>query len=277
MKHQYVMQATFDLHEWPDCKKENDGTADITWYMKVFSSETLAIVKDTDKEDREKALKASWEANEPGRAEKAKKARAKFMLQERLRNGETLNEEEMALVKEVRERIRKKDEVVPDPKAAKAPPAKGAPAKGAPPAKADASKAPVAKQEEDEKAKRILPEPSQHVNLEIKSFLLHFKSDRLIHIACDNKPVEARKRGEEEKVQLIEQRTKERDVALKEIDIETQARENNKEVREKMKQEVFGGIEKERGEFKEKMSSIMSERNKYRDLIATRKEKDRAL
>jgi len=29
--------------------------------MKLFSSETLGIVKDTDKEDREKALKASWE------------------------------------------------------------------------------------------------------------------------------------------------------------------------------------------------------------------------
>lgn len=80
MKHQYVLQATFDLNEWPDCKKENDSTADLSWYMKVFSSETLAIVKDTDKEDREKALKASWEANEPGRAEKAKKARAKFVL-----------------------------------------------------------------------------------------------------------------------------------------------------------------------------------------------------
>lgn len=153
------MQATFDLHEWPDCKKDNECTADITWYMKVFSSETLAIVKDTDKEDREKALKASWEANEPGRAEKAKKARAKFVLQERLRKGETLTEEEMSVVKEVRERIRKKDEVIPDPKAAKAAPAKGAPAKGAPPAKADNSKAPAAKTEEDEKAKRILPEP----------------------------------------------------------------------------------------------------------------------
>ena len=35
--------------------------------MKVFSSETLAIVKDTDKEDREKALKVSWESNEAGR------------------------------------------------------------------------------------------------------------------------------------------------------------------------------------------------------------------
>jgi putative cell wall-binding protein len=28
--------------------------------MMIFSSETLAIIKDTDKEDREKALKAFW-------------------------------------------------------------------------------------------------------------------------------------------------------------------------------------------------------------------------
>ena len=82
------MQATFDLHEWPECKTENEFTSEITWYMKVFSSETLAIVKDTDKEDKEKALKASWEANEPGRAEKAKRSRLKFVLQERLRKGE---------------------------------------------------------------------------------------------------------------------------------------------------------------------------------------------
>lgn len=82
------MQATFDLNEWPECKTENEGTQEVTWYMKVFSSETLAIIKDTDKEDREKALKASWETNEPGRAEKAKRARAKFLLQEKLRKGE---------------------------------------------------------------------------------------------------------------------------------------------------------------------------------------------
>lgn len=149
--------------------------------MKVFSSETLAIIKDTDKEDREKALKASWEAAEAGRAEKAKKSRQKYVLQERLRKGEQLTEEEMAIVKEVRERIRKKDEVIPDPKAAKAPPGKGAPAKGGPPAKDDKAKAPApGGKEEEEKNKRILPEPHHHVNNEIREFLIHFKSDRLI-------------------------------------------------------------------------------------------------
>lgn len=60
-KHQYVIQALFDLYEWPDCKNENPNSADVSWHLKIYSSETLAIVKDTDKEDREKALKASWE------------------------------------------------------------------------------------------------------------------------------------------------------------------------------------------------------------------------
>jgi hypothetical protein len=48
-------------------------------------------------------------------------------------------------------------------------------------------------------------------------------------------------------------------------------------VREKMKQEVFTSLEKERTEFKEKMNTVIIERNKYREMISTRKDKDRAL
>lgn len=48
--------------------------------IKVYSSETLALIQDTDKEDREKELKSSWEAEEPGRAEKAKLSRTKFLI-----------------------------------------------------------------------------------------------------------------------------------------------------------------------------------------------------
>lgn len=46
----------------------------------MYSSETVALIKDTDKEDREKALKVSWETEEPGRAEKAKLSRQKFVI-----------------------------------------------------------------------------------------------------------------------------------------------------------------------------------------------------
>jgi len=42
----------------------------------------------------------------------------------------------------------------------------------------------------------------------------------LIQITCDNKLLQARKRGEEEKVLLIEQRTKDRENAQKLAEVE---------------------------------------------------------
>ena len=79
-KHQYVVQALFDLYEWPEAAKP-ETCPDVTWHMKIFTSETLALIKDTDKEDKEKALKASWETQEPGRSDKAKRSRLKFVYQ----------------------------------------------------------------------------------------------------------------------------------------------------------------------------------------------------
>jgi hypothetical protein len=76
-----VLQAVFDLHLWPEAKVENEGTENITWVLKFFTSDTIALIKDTDKEDREKALKASWETAEPGRAEKAAKSRQRYLIQ----------------------------------------------------------------------------------------------------------------------------------------------------------------------------------------------------
>jgi len=83
IKHNYVIQALFDLYEWPEGKTQNDESAEISWKVKIYSSETLALIKDTDKEDREKALKASWEADEAGRAEKAAVSRQKFLLKKK--------------------------------------------------------------------------------------------------------------------------------------------------------------------------------------------------
>jgi len=51
--------------------------------LKFFTSETIALIKDTDKEDREKALKVSWESSEPGRAEKAAKSRQRYLIQQK--------------------------------------------------------------------------------------------------------------------------------------------------------------------------------------------------
>ena len=49
----------------------------------------------------------------------------------------------------------------------------------------------------DESLKRVLPEPSQHVNNEIVDFLRHFKSDRLIMMGCERE--QARKREDQER------------------------------------------------------------------------------
>lgn len=50
------------------------------WFATVYASDTVALVRDTTKEDREKAIKKSWEDKEPGRALNAKKSRTKYML-----------------------------------------------------------------------------------------------------------------------------------------------------------------------------------------------------
>lgn len=80
LKHNYVIQAVFDLDLWPEAKTANESTENMSWVMKFFTSETVAMIKDTDKEDREKALRVSWETTEPGRAEKATKSRARYLI-----------------------------------------------------------------------------------------------------------------------------------------------------------------------------------------------------
>jgi hypothetical protein len=70
--------------------------------LKVISSETIAFVKDTEKEDKEKAIQKSWEDAEAGRAGKAKKSRQKFLLQQKKNEGEALTEEEISILSEPR-------------------------------------------------------------------------------------------------------------------------------------------------------------------------------
>lgn len=87
----YYLQASFDLREWPEGKEENEQTASLHWILKVCSSDTIVIFRDTQKEDNIKAIKKSWEDKEPGRLEKAKLARKKFMIIEKQRRGEALD------------------------------------------------------------------------------------------------------------------------------------------------------------------------------------------
>ena len=165
----------------------------------MFNSDTLALVKDTDKEDREKALKASWETTDPGRAERAARSRQRYLLTKKIAKGEELTEEEQEVMKEKRERVRKKDmEEVANVKGGKgkAPP-KADPKKGA-----KGAPVPEKTEEEEESKRRVLPEPVSHVNARIVSFLDHFKSERLIQIECKEANTNGRKRTDDEKEQM---------------------------------------------------------------------------
>jgi len=82
----------------------------LNWNIKVFPSDKLCFIKDMSKEDQEKLLKNDWEEQEPGRAEKAKISRKRFMLEKIKKHGGKLTEEEQNLIKTERQRKGQKDE-----------------------------------------------------------------------------------------------------------------------------------------------------------------------
>lgn len=87
----YSIICTIDTSEAPSWIK----TEEIEWSIRVFSSDSLAFVKDTSKEQFEKSLKDNWEIAQPGRALKAKTNRLKFVLENKFSQNEDLNKEEV--------------------------------------------------------------------------------------------------------------------------------------------------------------------------------------
>ena len=78
----------------------NEYKGDIYWKISVFSTDTLTFLKNTIKEDKEKAVIESWEVNEPGRKVKAEKSRKKYFANIKYNNGEMLSPEEEELIPE---------------------------------------------------------------------------------------------------------------------------------------------------------------------------------
>jgi len=72
----YKMICYLDESEIP---KSLLDQKEFEWKINVFASETIGFIKDTTKEDAEKALVQSWEVAYPGRADKAQKARVKYV------------------------------------------------------------------------------------------------------------------------------------------------------------------------------------------------------
>ncbi len=78
---EYYLQVGFDLKIWPEAAFKNEVTEKICWVAQVIAQDSLALVRDTKQEDKEKQTRKSWEDSEPGRAERAKKARRKFLIE----------------------------------------------------------------------------------------------------------------------------------------------------------------------------------------------------
>ncbi|CAD8164435.1 unnamed protein product [Paramecium pentaurelia] len=163
----YVIQASFDLREWPEAKIKSEETDNLYWFTTIFASDTVALVRDTTKEDKEKAIKKSWEDKEPGRAANAKKSRTKYLITLK----EELTPEEQAIVNAPRMTKKQREEE-----------AKQAAQKKGP--KKDDKK--VGKQTKVEAPVDIVPQQRQipksenHVNEAITQFLQHLEQDRIM-------------------------------------------------------------------------------------------------
>lgn len=179
---------------------------------------------------------------------------------------------------EKRERVRKKDleEQAVAKGGKKAPP----PKKEDPKAKGKGAteekpKVPIAPPEDEQTLQ--LPEPEQHVNASIVEFLDHFKSQRLIMVPEPDSASKQRKRGEEEKEQLKEDKNAQREVEKQFYEQVLSNRDEVKEQREKFKKEAQVQVASDRTSYKEKLGETIDARNKYRDKIILRNEKMRAL
>ena len=195
MNRSYILQCQFDISDWANCVKKCEETADVGWVLKVISSASVAVVKDTEKEDREQVIREGWEEAEQGRAEKAKQSRAKFLAKQKKMRGEALTPEEEELAKE--DSLSKKKEekwglLGQAAKKAGVKEVKKQPGKGAP-AKHEDEPEPI-------ELDKPLPEPAAHINNEIKEYLEHSKRERLI-VLKDPKH-KAKKRTPEEIEQI---------------------------------------------------------------------------
>lgn len=99
----YYLICSFDLSELDKNKIMIENN--LFWEIRIFSSEVIYFSKDTSKEDREKAVKDSWEQIEKGRSELAKTSRLRFLGINKKMRGETLSPNEELIINT--ERVRK--------------------------------------------------------------------------------------------------------------------------------------------------------------------------
>eukprot|EP00826_Nyctotherus_ovalis_P044789 TRINITY_DN4874_c0_g2_i2.p1 TRINITY_DN4874_c0_g2~~TRINITY_DN4874_c0_g2_i2.p1 ORF type:complete len:864 (+),score=330.72 TRINITY_DN4874_c0_g2_i2:1536-4127(+) len=257
----YIIQCGFDISDWPECVSENEETKNVSWVVKVVSPESVSIVKDTEKADREQKIKESWETGEPGRASRARQSRERYLILKRKLAGEQLTEEEEEML---RNPLAKKEEEKKVGKKA--------------PVKKEVKKQGKGEEKKEEDMSQLLdmekplPEPGEHVNIEIKKYLEHAKKDRYIFIKDTRH--KARKRTEQE----VEQIGQKHEAEMQEFDKyykETEEKEEEKKKeREDKKANYQQGLKAELDEGVVQFKEIMSKRSEYKEVLIARKEKE---
>jgi hypothetical protein len=181
----YELLCYLDMSEMPEWLKDPELSKEVQWVIKCFSSDTLAFVKNTTKEDHERNLKESWEVNEPGRSEKAKMSRIRYLILEKKERGEKLSQEEESILNTQRERkIATPQEeskgIINSMLKPTKPQITASPVKGG--KKGGKMEAPVVekKQEPLLDYNKILPRPQQHSSLFIKNFLFYTYQNRTL-------------------------------------------------------------------------------------------------
>jgi hypothetical protein len=156
---EYLLVCKYDLEAWGGAKAPPSDFEGLNWVLRVFASDTVVLVKDTRKEDKEEALRKSWETTQPGRAELAKVSRARYLAQQK--DQSDLTDAERTLLKETlqdRRKARKEAEAGGKPK---------------PKGKEDKKKV-----EEVAVVEVPLPDSSDHVMDSIRSYLDHLHAPR---------------------------------------------------------------------------------------------------
>jgi hypothetical protein len=234
--HSYILQCEFDLSEWPDCVKRTEDTAGLGWVLKIVSPSSVAVVRDTEKEDREQAIKDSWEEAQSGRADKAQKCRLKYIAEYKKAHGQELTPEEEAML-QGDEVPKKKEEEKKWGLAQQA--AKKA---GVKEVKKQAGKVAPAKREDEPEPLDLakpLPDPKDHISAELKAYLEHSQKDRLIMVPDTKHKARTRTPEECEQIrQKHEAEIKQFEDYIKEHDA---AAEKAKKSRQEVPSALFSG------------------------------------
>ena len=96
----YVLLCYVDVQKLSDLNIPND----FGYTIRVYSSNSIAFIKDKTKEEHEKLLKEKWEENDEGRGKRALKSRKKFLVFAKTLKKEKLNENELKILNEERQR-----------------------------------------------------------------------------------------------------------------------------------------------------------------------------